>query len=110
MAVFQNIKTKVSGLRCEIAVMNHQGHGVLTTYDQGVEGSVVDAQQTLESFWDECIDEFRRCGRGGLKPLVTGRTRDMPDGETVLIDIKAPDFDLSEFEQIVVQPVPLTGG
>lgn len=109
-AKFQDIETKRPGLRCEVQVFNHQGHGVLTTYEPGVDNSVEVAQADLIEFFDECIAEFTRSGSRGLKPLVAGRTSTMPPGESAQIDVKAPDFDLSLFEQVTIMPMPLAGG
>lgn len=110
MPCFQNIKTKREGLRCEVQVFNQQGHGVLTTYDQDVDNSVKVAQADLVNFFDECIAEFSRGGATGAKPNVWGRRADMAEGETEMIDVKAPDFDLSLFEQVTIMPMPLVGG
>ena len=109
-AKFQNIQPKRAGLRCEIQICNQQGHGVLTTYDQGVDNSVEVAQAELVAFFDECISDFNRGGKSGLKPIVNGRRVGAPEGENELIDVKAPDFDLSLFEQVTVMPFPLAGG
>lgn len=110
MSKFQNVATKRKGLRCEIQIMNHSGHDVLTTYDTEVDNSVEVAQAELTAFFNECIAEFEKSSRGGLKPLVTGRTADMAQGDTTLVDPLAPDFDLSLYTQILIQPVPLVGG
>lgn len=107
---FQKIKTKRAGLRCEIQVCNHQGHGVLTTYDPAVDNSVEIAQADLAAFFDKCISDFKRGGRGGLKPLVNGRLVGAGQEENEMIDVQAPDFDLSLFEQVTVIPYPLAGG
>lgn len=106
---FQNIEPKRAGLRCEVQIINHQGHGVLTTFDPAVDNSVEIAQADLTTFFDQCISEFDRCG-SGLKPIVAGRRPGQAQGVTDLIDIKAPDFDLGKFEQVTVIPVPLSGG
>ena len=114
-AKFQDIKPKRAGLRCEVQVINQQGHGVLTTYEPGVDNSVEVAQADLAVFFDECIASFNR-GRssssyiGGLKPIVNGRRIGAGIEENELIDIKAPDFDLSLFEQVTIMPMPLSGG
>jgi hypothetical protein len=105
---FQNIQTKRKGLRCQIQVTNHSGHDVLTTYEPGVDNSVEVAQADLAAFWDDCIAEFSRGGRTGLKPLVAGTKPG--ESEAILVDPKAPDFDLSLFENITVMPFPLAGG
>lgn len=107
MSKFQGIQPKRAGLRCEIQICNHQGHGVLTTYDPGVDNSVEIAQADLETFWDDCIEQY---GSRGLKPLVNGRRVGAGEQENELLDIKAPDFDLSLFEQVTVMPFPLVGG
>lgn len=109
-AKFQDIVPKRAGLRCEIQVCNHQGHGVLTTYDQDVDNSVEVAQADLVEFWDQCIAEFNRSGKSGLKPIVNGRRIGAITHENELLDIKAPEFDLGLFEQVTIFPVPLAGG
>lgn len=109
-AKFQDIQPKRAGLVCEIQVVNHQGHGVLTTYEPGVDNSVELAQGELEAFFDECITSFNRGGASGLKPMVNGRRIGAGTEENELLDIKAPDFDLSLFEQVTIMPVPLAGG
>jgi hypothetical protein len=106
-AKFQDIQPKRAGLRCEVQIINHQGHGVLTTFDPAVDNSVEIAQADLASFFDECIESFNKGRGGGLTPNVWGRK---PEGEMDLIDIKAPDFDLGLFEQITVMPTPMSGG
>lgn len=108
---FQDIQPKRAGLRCEIQVINNQGHGVLTTYEPGVDNSVEIAQADLTAFFDECIASFNRGGySSSLKPLVNGRRIGAGVEENELLDIKAPDFDLSLFEQITIMPVLLSGG
>lgn len=107
---FQNIQPKRAGLRCEVQVINEQGHGVLTTYDPVVDNSVEIAQADLTTFFDECIESFKRGRSGGLKPLVNGRRIGAGVEENELVDIKSPDFDLSLFEQITIMPMPLSGG
>ena len=110
-AKFQDIQPKRAGLACEIQVINQQGHGVLTTYDPGVDNSVEIAQADLVNFFDECIADFKRGGReSGLKPIVNGRRIGAGVEENELVDIKAPDFDLSLFEQVTIMPMPLAGG
>ncbi len=110
-AKFQDIQPKRAGLRCEVQVINQQGHGVLTTYDQGVDNSVAIAQADLEAFFDGCIAEFNRGGCStGLEPKVWGRRPGMAEGETELVDIKTPEFDLGLFEQVTIMPMPLAGG
>ena len=111
-AKFQDIQPKRAGLRCEVQIINQQGHGVLTTYEPGVDNSVEIAQADLTAFFDECIISFNR-GRshvGGLKPIVNGRRIGAGTEENELLDIKAPDFDLSLFEQVTIMPMPLAGG
>lgn len=108
-AKFQDIQPKQAGLRCEIQILNHQGHGILTTYDPEVDNSVELATKELSDFWDECINSFSRGGRSESKltPIVNGIK---PCGSTDLIDIKAPDFDLSLYEQVTIMPMPMVGG
>ncbi len=112
MDKFKNIEPKVAGLRCEIQVCNQSGHDVLTTFDPAETATVVDAQTELVAFWDSCIEEFTRGGTRatGLKPLVNGRRPGTAEGETELLDVKAPDFDLRKFEQVTIMPYPLCGG
>jgi len=110
-AKFQNIQPKRAGLRCEIQVINHQGHGVLTTYDPAVDNSVEIAQADLAAFFDECTDTFHRSRPDSkLKPIVNGRRIGAGIEENELLDIKSPDFDLSLFEQVTIMPTPLVGG
>jgi len=110
-AKFQDIQPKRDGLRCEVQIINLQGHGVLTTYEPGVEDSVEVAQADLTAFFDECIADFNRGSRkSNLKPKVWGHRPGMAEGETDLLDIKAPEFDLGLFDQVMVMPVPITGG
>jgi len=112
MSVFQNIQTKRKGLACPINVMNHSGHDVLTTYDPQVDNSVEVATQDLQEFMQSCIAEFE--GRGNrLKPNVFGKRPGQPEGELDWIgldELLSPDFSLEGFTEIMVQPVPLTGG
>jgi hypothetical protein len=107
---FQDIQPKRPGLRCEVQVINHQGHGVLTTYDPVVDNSVEVAQADLAAFWDECVKEFTRGGKRGLKPFVNGLRVGAPHDADELIDVKAPDFDLGLFERVTIMPVPIVGG
>lgn len=112
-AKFQDIQPKREGLACEVQVINEQGHGVLTTYEPGVDNSVEVAQADLTAFFDECITDFnrgRRHGGSGLKPIVNGRRIGAGTEENELLNVKAPDFDLSLFEQVTVMPMPLSGG
>lgn len=110
-ANFQDIKPKRAGLRCEVQVINLQGHGVLTTYEPGVDNSVEIAQADLEAFFDECIASFRRSSpSSGLKPFVNGRLIGAGVDGNERLDIKAPDFDLSLYEQVTIMPVALSGG
>jgi len=100
---FQNIQPKRVGLRCEVQVINFQGHGVLTTYDVDVDNSVEIAQSDLVDFFDKCIKEY---GRNPLPPIVNGNL----SGRNVLIDVKAPEFDLSLYTNVTIMPCPLAGG
>ena len=110
-AKYQDIQPKRAGLRCEIQVINQQGHGVLTTFESGVDNSVEIATAELQAFMDECIASFNRGGRSsGLKPIVNGRRIGAGIEENEMVDIKAPDFDLAAFEQITIMPMPLSGG
>lgn len=110
VAAFQNIKTKRSGLRCAIRVMNHSGDDVLTTYDTMVDSSVEVATKDLQDFWQKCIDEFADRGTTKLKPVVCGRKVGAIDFDWLGESVMAPDFDLGRFEEILIQPVPLVGG
>ncbi len=109
---FQDIQPKVAGLACEIQVINQQGHGVLTTYEKGVDNSVELATAELAAFWGDCISSFNRGGgpSSGLKPIVNGRRIGAGIEENEELDITAPDFDLSLFEQVTIMPMPLSGG
>lgn len=104
---FQNIQPKRKGLACEVQVINTQGHGILTTYEQGVDNSVVEAQTDLVEFWNECIESFER-GGSGLRPLVNGLRRGATENETV--DVTAPEFDLGLYTRVTIMPVPMSGG
>lgn len=107
-AKFQDIQPKQAGLRCEIQVLNHQGHGILTTYDPAVDNSVEIATKELDDFWNDCIKSFERGGsKSKLTPIVNGIRS---GGSTELIDIKAPDFNLSLYEQVTIMPMPMVGG
>jgi hypothetical protein len=90
--------------------MSHAGDGCLTTYDPDVEDSVAVATQDLQDFWGQCVDEFARSG-SSLTPTVAGKLTGADDfGLLTGDEIKAPDFDLGAYEEILVQPVPLGGG
>lgn len=107
-AKFQDIQPKQAGLRCEIQVLNNQGHGILTTFDPDVDNSVKLATKELDDFWNECIRSYKRGGvESKLTPIVNGIK---PCGSTDLLDIKAPDFDLSLYEQVIIMPMPYVGG
>jgi hypothetical protein len=110
MKVFQNIQTKRKGLRCPIRVMNHSGDDILTTYAPEVEDSVSVATKDLQDFWAQCVDEFE--GRGtSLKPMVAGKRVGESDfGILTGAEIESPEFDVGLFEEILIQPVPLSGG
>jgi len=110
MKVFQNIQTKRKGLRCPIRVMNHSGDDILTTYDTAVEDSVAVATKDLQDFWGQCVDEF--AGRGtSLKPTVAGKRIGSTDFDLLTgSEIESPEFDVGLFEEILIQPVPLSGG
>ena len=110
-AEFQDIKPIRAGLACEVQVINKQGHGVLTTYEPGLDNSVEIAQAELVTFFDECIESFNRGShRSGLKPLVNGRRIGAGVEANELIDPTADGFDLGLFEQITIMPMPLAGG
>jgi len=104
MSIFQNIKTRHKGHGCKIRVMNYSGDDVLTTYALDKPETVTVAQSDLAAFMDSCIAEYG----GQVNPNVFGRRIGM--NEFDMVDIKAPDFDLSLFSEVLVQPVPLTGG
>jgi len=107
---FQNIQTKRKGLRCPIRVMNLSGDDILTTYDTEVADSVAVATKDLQDFWDQCVDEFSSKGTS-LTPTVAGRLHGATDFDWLTGEqIKAPEFDVGLFEEILIQPVPLTGG
>jgi len=107
-AKFQNIQPKVDGLRCEIQVLNHQGHGILTTFAPEVENSVELATKELNDFWGSCVDEYPGKNETVKKPHTWGRK--VGESELNPIDIKAPDFDLGLFEQVTILPTPMAGG
>lgn len=110
MNVFQNIQTKRKGLRCPIRVMNHSGDEVLTTYDPEVADSSKVATEDLQRFWDECVDEFKDRGTS-LTPKVYGKKVGGTDFDLISGDeINAPEFDIALFDEVLVQPVPLSGG
>jgi hypothetical protein len=110
LAKLHKMVAKRPGLRCPIRVMSHQGDGCLTTYDPAVEDSAAVATQDLRDFWGQCVDEFK--GKGtSLTPVVAGKrvggsSFDLLTGD----EIAAPEFDVGLFDEILVQPVPLTGG
>jgi hypothetical protein len=107
---YQNIETKRKGLRCPIRVMNHEGDGILTTYDTEVEDSVAVATKDLQDFWAQCIEEFTDKGTS-LTPTVTGKRIGATDFDLLTgAEIEAPEFDVGLFEEILIQPVPLGGG
>lgn len=107
MSVFQNIKTKRVGLRCPIRVMNKSGDDLLTTYAPEVDNSVEVATEDLRNFWDSCIAEF---GNSTLKPMLAGRRTGHADFDWIGGDVMDPEFDLSLYEEVLIQPVPLSGG
>jgi hypothetical protein len=76
-----------------------------------VDNSVEVAQADLTEFFDACIADFNRGGRSsGLKPLVNGRRIGAGIEGNEELDVHAPDFDLSLFEQVTIMPMPLSGG
>ena len=110
MKVFQNIETKRKGLRCPIRVLNHSGDDLLTTYDPAVAGSSAVATKDLQDFWQECIDEFAGKGRPCLS-MVVGKRIGASDFDVLSTEqIRAPEFDVADFVEVVIQPVPLGGG
>lgn len=111
MLNIQNIQTKRSGLKYKIRVLNHTGDSILTTFDPVVDNSVSVATADLQDFVSKCISEFASRGRTSLKPVVAGRR--MGNAEYDMIrseELMAPEFDLSIFDDVLVQPVPLVGG
>lgn len=107
---YQNIHTKRKGLRCPIRIMNNSGDDVLTTYDTAVDDSAAVATEDLQRFWNECVEEFRDKGTS-LTPRVYGKSVGSTSFDPITgDDINAPEFDVSLFDEILIQPVPLSGG
>ena len=107
-----NIRTKHKGLRCLIRVINHQGDGILTTYDPSEKESVDIATQDLQDFFNSCIDQFKAVNADSqLTPNVWGRKVGGTEMDLILTsDIQSPTFDVGLYEDIMIQPVPLAGG
>jgi len=111
MSVFQNIQTKRRGLKCVIRVINHSGDDILTTYDPMVADSVSVATKDLQDFFSECITEFESKGKSLMSPNVFVKHPGAEDFDMVTSDeVLAPNFDVGLFEEVLIQPVPLTGG
>ena len=102
----QNIEPKRAGLKCSIRVMNFSGDDVLTTYDTEVEDSVAIATEDLADFWEKCITEHKCKGTN-----VWARRNGESEHDMLTLDeVRSPEFDLGLFEDVLIQPVPLTGG
>jgi len=108
--MLQKIETKQKGYRCEIQVPDLTGHSILTTYDPDIKESVEIATQDLADFFSDCIEQFEKYGNYGLKPRVFVREVDTPYGEMYPVDIDSDMFDLSKYEQVLVQSMPVVGG
>ena len=99
----QNVETVRAGLPCCVRVMNKSGDDVLTTYDRADAATCVEAAETIESFWDRCMDEHH------YKPTIFGRAVGGETFDLIRFDDK-PNLDPNLFEEILIQPAPLTGG
>lgn len=101
----QNIQTIKSGLPCKIRVLNHSGDDVLTTFDNAATATCVEGSDAIGEFWDKCIETH------GHKPTFYGRRTGERDYDLLTVDKGCkPEFDLSLFDEVVIQPAPLTGG
>lgn len=102
----QDIKTIRQGLRCKVRVMSHSGDDVLTTFDNTATATCVEASDAIGDLWDRCITEHK-----GHKPTIFGRRTGEVDFDLLAVpDSARPKFDLTPFEEILIQPVPLIGG
>jgi len=108
--MFQDIQTRQKGFRCEVQVMNQSGHDVLTTFAPEDVASVEVATQDLADFWAQCIEEYERRGKKGLRPNIFVRKSGDPMGEMDLLDTSDGKLDLSTFEQVLIQPIGIIGG
>ena len=102
--MIQDIKTVNSKHRCKVRVMNKNGDDVLTTFDSDVATTCVEANETIQGFVRECYETHK------YKPCVFGRRIGAPDFDLIRFTVAEPDFDLSLFEEILIQPAPLVGG
>lgn len=111
MMKFQAIETKQKGFRCPVRVVNHSGDDILTTFDPSVDNSVQVATKDLQDFWQKCVDEFKGHGYKHSQPKVFGKRQGEQAFDLIRGDeLMSPEFDLTPFEDVMVQPVPLTGG
>lgn len=101
--MIQNIQTSKPGLPCKVRVMNLTGDAVLTTYDNAEAATCVEASTAIGDFWDRCIAEH------SYTPTMFGHRIGEPDFELLRVADR-PDFDLGLFDEILIQPAPLTGG
>jgi hypothetical protein len=101
--MIQNVQTVRAGLPCRVNVMNHSGDDLLTTYDPANAATCVEAAETIEAFWSRCIDEHH------VTPTIFGRAVGGETFDLIQFDDK-PNLDPGLFEEILIQPVPLTGG
>ncbi len=112
----QNVKTIRKGLPCSVNVGNGSGHDVLTTWDNGDVATVEAANLDVEKFFNQCVDEFalRSGSRTPCRPNIFGRpvggARDGMDLMPVNEHGHLRDLDLSRFEEVLIQPVGLSGG
>jgi hypothetical protein len=104
MTMIQNIKTVNAKHRCKVRVMNHSGDDILTTFDNDVATTCVEATETIQDFVKECLEKNR------YKATVFGRRVGAPDFDLIRFPVDEPDFDLSLFEEVLIQPAPLVGG
>ncbi len=112
MSIFQNIQTKVTGLPCRVRVMNKSGDDLLTTYDRADAASVEVATDEFSGFMDSCIKEYRGLRADFKKSsLVVGRRPGQTEFDLIPFEtIERDDFSLDVWEEILIQPAPLTGG
>ena len=106
--MIQKISTKQRGFRCNVRIMNWSGDDILTTYDPAIEDSVSIATKDLQEFWGQCIDEYAQYKQ---KPMLFGKTSTSTSYDWIKSEeILLPEFSVGLYENILIQPVPLSGG
>jgi len=111
--LYQNVKIIVKGNPCKVRVANHSGDDILTTYDHGDVATVDQANMDVAAFFNACVDEFKlKNPSRPCKPNMFVRPKGEQDMTLVTTadDGKVHDLDLSLFEEVLIQPVPLAGG